>query len=128
MLQVGEAIPCRDGICFPSTLQALDHLEDVLDTMSPRGARYGQFTRVGATSSQAASVPPLAQPFAGAWYWIEAFRYETGADTLAPHRHVQPDPSRPFVYRITAVAHGLKPGTRTVIKSLFVPYPSEQLQ
>lgn len=118
LVQVGAALPCRDGICFPSSLLALEQLEDALETMTPHGARHGQFTR------DAAGAPPAAR----AWYWIEAFHYDLGADVLAPQRHLQPDPARPFVYRITAVAQGHKPGTRAVVKSVFVPYPSEQMR
>lgn len=118
LVQVGAAVPCRDGICFPSSLQALEQLEDSLEAMKPHGARHGQFTRATYDAPQA----PLA------WYWIEAFHYDLGSDVLAPQRRLQPDPARPFVYRITAVAQGLKPGTRAIVKSVFVPYPSEQMQ
>lgn len=128
LVQVGAAIPCRDGMCFPSSLQALEHIEDALDTMQEHGAHYGQFTRTGLTASAVASNPLLATQPARAWYWIEAFLYDIGPDSLKARGHLQPDPSRPFVYRITAVALGLKPGTRAVIKSVFVPYPSEQMQ
>lgn len=117
LLQVGADVPCRDGICFPSGLQTLERLEDALETMQPYGARHGQFTRAAPTTTQGAR----------AWYWIEAFYYDLGSDALAPQRHLQPDPARPFVYRITAVAQGLRPGTRAVVKSVFVPYPSEQM-
>ena len=118
LVQVGAAVPCRDGICFPSSLQALEQLEDAVETMKQYGARHGQFTH-------AVSGAPRATL---AWYWIEAFHYELGSDALASQRRLQPDPARPFVYRITAVAQGLKPGTRAVVKSVFVPYPSEQMQ
>lgn len=118
LVQVGAAVPCRDGICVPSSLQALEQLEDALEAMKPHGARQGQFTRAASIAPQA----PLA------WYWVEAFHYDPSSDVLALQRHLQPDPVRPFVYRITAVAQGLKPGTRAVVKSVFVPYPSEQMQ
>lgn len=128
LVQVAAAIPCRDGICFPTSLQALERLEDSLVTMQAHGAHYRQFTGFGPATLASSGNPLLAAQPPRAWYWIEAFRYDVGVDTLAPRRHLRPDPNRPFVYRITAVAQGLKPGTRAVIKSVFVPYPSEQLQ
>ncbi|WP_162241842.1 pilus assembly protein [Pseudorhodoferax sp. Leaf267] len=128
LVQVGAAIPCRDGICFPASLQALEHIEDALDTMQAVGAHYGQFTRSGLAASAVTGNPLLAPTPARAWYWIEAFLYDIGPDSLKARGHLQPDPVRPFVYRITAVALGLKPGTRAVVKSVFVPYPSEQMQ
>ena len=117
LVQVGAAVPCRDGICVPSSLQTLEQLEDALETMKPHGARHGQFTRATSGTPRAAA----------AWYWVEVFQYDLSAAAPETQRHLQPDPARPFVYRITAVAQGLKPGTRAVVKSVFVPYPREQM-
>lgn len=127
LVQVGAAIPCRDGICFPSSLAALAHIEDALEPMKPSASGYGQFTRVGLADAGPAGNPLLSRSVPRGWYWVEAFRYDSGATPIAQHSHLQPDPLRPFIYRITAVAEGLKPGTRAVVKTLFVPYPSAQL-
>lgn len=126
-VQVGAAVPCREGVCFPSTLQSLAHIEDALEAMQPHGATYGQFTRAGLTAPAASGNPLLTAEPARAWYWVEAFRYDVASDTQVPRRHLQPEPGRPFVYRITAVAHGFKPGTRAVAKRVFVPYPNAQM-
>ncbi len=128
LVQFGSAIPCRDGICFPSSLAALNHIEDELASLKPSAAGYGQFTRAGLPDAGSEGNPLLSRSVPRGWYWVEAFRYDPGASPAARHSHLQPDPLRPFVYRITAVAEGLKPGTRSVIKTLFVPYPSAQLQ
>ncbi|MFT3717934.1 hypothetical protein [Pseudorhodoferax sp.] len=119
LLQVGARFPCRDGICAPASLAALAALEDAPDALA-HAARFGQYTQADAD----AAAPEATRP--RAWYWVEIFRYQNDA-TAAPH-HAAPDPNRPFVYRITVLAQGLHPGTRAVVKSLFVPYPSTQLQ
>lgn len=127
LVQVGAAIPCRDGICFPSSLEALAHIEDALDSMKPQAAVYGQYTRSDEADAGTAGNPLLSRSAPRGWYWVEAFRHEAGAVPTVRHAHLVPDPTRPFIYRITAIAEGLKPGTRSVIKTLFVPYPSAQL-
>lgn len=128
LLQVSEAVPCRDGICFPSTLSALANIEDSLDSMKASAAIYGQFTRADLPDAGTSGNPLLSRSAPRGWYWVEAFRHEPNAVSASNQAHLLPDPARPFVYRITAVAEGLKPGTRAVIKTLFVPYPSGQLQ
>lgn len=120
LLQVGTALPCRDGICAPSSLTALAALEDAPQTFRELGARHGQYTGTHASST-------ITPGVRNAWYWIEMFRYQTDAGVLTALHHAHPDPNRPFIYRITVVAEGLRPGTRAVVKSLFVPYPTAQL-
>lgn len=123
LVQVGAAVPCRDGICVPSTLSALATLGDpASDALTAYGVPYGHFTQ--------AQLPPgtaAAQQGLRAWYWIEIFQVpaDVPAPPIAPQSQV--DPTRPFVYRITALAEGHKPGTRAVVKSLFVAHPSNQL-
>lgn len=136
------APPCHQGICIPDTLTQLNNptgspaftIEDNLAVMMPRGVRYGTFTRSdgGATLIGAANVNPiLRQPASGAvppvtaanqgWYWVEIFRYDIH-NPLAPvsDPKLKPPPAAPFIYRITAVALGQKPGTRAVLKSFYV--------
>lgn len=114
LLQASSGLPCRDGVCAPVGLAA----DVALEEAQHLGARHGQFTR----SSDA-----FAAPAGRGRYWVEMFRYQADAEAATAPPHAQPDPSRPFVYRITAIAHGLKPGTRAVVQSLFVPYPTAQL-
>lgn len=127
-LAVTFSIPCSKGICVPPNMDVFANIEDTLPAMIASGATYGQFTRVDLASPGAAGNPLLSGSTARAWYWIEVFRYDIGLDTLATNSRASPDPTRPFVYRITAVALGLKPGTRAVVKSFFIPHPSGQIQ
>lgn len=115
LLQAQPDRPCMDGICAPISLSALTGLEDQA-AMREVAARPGQFT-------QAAS-PAGARP---AWYWVEMFRYQPDAGATPLPSNILPDPARPFVYRITALALGARPGTRAVVQSLFVPYPMDEL-
>nr|WP_186329871.1 pilus assembly protein [Variovorax boronicumulans] len=117
LLQVGAAVPCRDGICAPSSLQAL---ADTGALPPALGAHLGQFT----AGSDGATPPSGAR----GWYWVEIFLFRSEANVPASLRHAVPDSARPFIYRITARAEGRKPGTQVVLKSLFVPYPRSQLQ
>ncbi|CAN7435735.1 hypothetical protein LJR039_002737 [Pseudorhodoferax sp. LjRoot39] len=117
LLQVGAAVPCRDGICVPSSLQALARTGPL---PQPLGAHLGQFTL--------ASDGAAPEPSVRGWYWVEIFLFRGAGPTPASLQHALPDPARPFVYRITALAEGRKPGTQVVLRSLFVPYPRSQLQ
>ncbi len=117
LLQAGPDLPCRDGICAPANLATATALEDAV--AQDLGARHGQFTQASSAHGPG--------PAGHGRYWIEMFRYQADAGVEAALHHAQPDPARPFIYRITAVAPGLKPGTRAVVQSVFVPYPSAQL-
>jgi type IV pilus assembly protein PilX len=136
------APPCFQGICVPDSLIQLNNpsgsptftIEDNLATMAPLGVRYGTFTRAdgGATLVGATNINPiLRQPPPGpppavtaanqGWYWVEIFRYDVGnAMAAGPDATLKPKATAPFIYRITAVALGQKPGTRAVLKSFYV--------
>jgi type IV pilus assembly protein PilX len=120
---------CQDAICVPLSMAEHAHIEDNLATMSPLGATYGQFTRNALTAPGVSSNPiltPAADGTARGWYWVELFRYSEMVNSgAAASASVIPDPSKPFVFRITAVALGLKPGTRVVLTSVFVPFPKK---
>ncbi len=119
---------CQQGICVPPDMVTLANIENDLATMVPLGATYGQFTR-NALAAVGTDGNPILTVTAtrGAWYWVEAFRYaDAVVGQIAPRNTLEPDPSARFVYRITAVAQGLKPGTRAVIKSIFIPFPASQ--
>lgn len=123
---------CLQGVCLPDSLNALDGawVDDLAAMTSDRGeiaiaATYGQFTQAvpeKAGNPLLDAVPPRA------WYWVEVFRYSPAAGILNPAGDLPiPDRRRPFVYRITAYVHGLKPGTRVHLRSVFVPYPQNPL-
>jgi type IV pilus assembly protein PilX len=124
-----SATRCQDGICIPPDLNMHANIENNLAIMAPLGATYGQHTRSAMTAPGAQGNPILTAATAQAWYWVEVFKYSSSlASTATTASHLIPDPSAPFVYRITAVARGLKDGTQVVIKTTFVPYPASQGQ
>jgi type IV pilus assembly protein PilX len=112
---------CKLGVCIPNSATELVNV----DTLTSVGATYGQYTQP--TVDPGVSGNPILHPADGvarAWYWVELLRYgQTGA--VGPS-NVKPDIGKPFVYRITALAQGLKGGTRVVLKSVYVPFPQKQ--
>lgn len=127
---------CQAGICVPdaSNYYNATPIENDVDTLWAAGAFYGQFTQanpgnvstnpiltqnLGATRN--AAIPAFAR------YWVEVLRYNsTVASGSNQNAAIVPDPASPFVYRITVVAQGLKPGSRVVLRSVFVPNPASQ--
>lgn len=107
LLQVGAAIPCRDGICAPGSLHALSALGEAPQAARALAARYGQFTQAALPAGNLS-----AQAGQRAWVWVEVFRFQ--AQGPAPT-------AQPFVYRITAFAEGNRPGTHALVKTLFIP-------
>lgn len=57
-------------------------------------------------------------------YWIEVFPYNTASISLGDSGGVPlPDSSYPFVFRITALARGLRGDTVSLLRAYYVPYP-----
>jgi type IV pilus assembly protein PilX len=113
---------CQNGICVPPNLELHANLENT-PAMWNLGATYGQYSQadLGAQSN------PILADANKARYWIEVFKYTSSiASGSTTTSHLTPDAAAPFVYRITAVARGLKDGTQVVIKTTFVPYPASQ--
>ncbi|MCZ2495478.1 hypothetical protein GN316_01795 [Xylophilus sp. Kf1] len=115
-------LPCRDGICLPAHIDQLTSLYKRDDLFSRAAqpvavhAGYGQFT--GAATSSATR-PYLDPERAG--YWVEVFEHPPGAGLAAEDFRYAPDATRPFVFRITAVAQGRRTGVRAVLREVFVP-------
>lgn len=125
---------CHKGICQkradpqdfwndPATLNAM--------IATDVGARYGQFT---GASAEATANPILADSDAGegAWYWVEMLPYvneELGLlANMPPDSNVAkfaPHLKKLFVFRITALARGQKPGTEVVLQSTFSLKPAD---
>lgn len=123
---LSPSIKCYKGIC-----QKRDGEQDFWNnsttlaamTATDVGARYGQFT--GASAESTAN-PILAETAAdkGAWYWVELLPYvDPNVSLLAglpPGSNVElfaPSRKKLFVYRITALARGNKPGSEVVLQS-----------
>ncbi len=125
---------CKAGICVQPvggdspTASAFWLHEDDFDAMKAVAATYGLYT--GAKSGDAGGEhnPLLATGDADAikaWYWVEPIRYQkdplsiTSGELAPTGGEVDANPVG-VVYRITAVADGLKRGTRAVIQTVFV--------
>jgi len=121
----GQIPSCRKGIClatqvgtgfWTTTTGALG-----LDAMKKVAATYGQYT--GAVAGDIGN--PILKTGSGstarAWYWVEVLPYDTSAAIAGGAAHaVAPDSQSPYIYRITAVAQGLKNGTQAAVQSTFV--------
>jgi type IV pilus assembly protein PilX len=123
---------CQDAICVPLSMAEHAHIEDNLGTMAALGATYGQFTRNALTAPGVSGNSLLNCPGGATsttncgWYWVELFRVPDMAPSgPSAAAGVTPEGGKPFVFRITAVALGLKPGTRVVLTSVFVPFPKK---
>lgn len=136
-MSLAGATRCRQGICLPESMAALANLHrpPLLGQVFSAGTSYGRFT--GATAATASGNPALSEnrdnttlPADGQpWsrYWIEVFRYGSSVSNGATAAsELVPDPTAPFVYRITAIAQGRKPGSRVVLREIFIPNPVSQ--
>ena len=121
---LGAELPCKDGICLPAHIDQLTTIEKQADLFSRDAhpvaihAAYGQFT--GAAASVAMQYY-LDRKRAG--YWVEVFEHPPGAGVGADDFRYAPDAARPFVFRITAVVAGRRPGIRAVLREVFIPSP-----
>jgi type IV pilus assembly protein PilX len=137
--------PCSQGICTPSTLTTMANFATTAtDAMKAQGATYGQYTRQSITDPSlvgADATNPLLMPANGTtpnrgWYWIEIFKMPVNRDAehvtspgapADPRDKYTPETGQELVYRITARAEGLKAGTQVVMTTLFIPFPSYQI-
>ncbi len=120
------APPCINGVCNdlgaatsgnPAT--SFWSTPATLATFTANGvaARFGQFT--GFPVNPALAVNPLLA--ANAWYWIEVLPYDTAVGGSMQHlggREVAPATKCPFIFRVTVVAQGRRPGTQVVLQGL----------
>lgn len=86
------------------------------------GARYGQFT--GATTIDKNKILSETSSGKGAWYWVEILPYVDPNTSLISNLGINsnverfaPARKKLFVYRITALARGLKASTEVVLQS-----------
>lgn len=120
-----QPIPCTQGICAPTAWPANalpnNFWLNNLAANTPNAARYGQFT--GANPA-ATGNPILTLAPQQAWYWTELIPFDVPACAMLPGQCANgPSPTRPFIYRITAVARGMRANTLAVIQTYFVPDP-----
>ncbi len=101
-----ETSPCRAGICAPHTL----------DPKTTK-ASYWKTQTTSAMSVGAADTPYGDNT---TWYWVEVFPQD-GAN--AANATARP----PFAYRITALAHGVMPGSATVLQAVWARHNNTSL-
>jgi type IV pilus assembly protein PilX len=113
---------CAAGICTATNFAAdFWTTAAALNAMKASAATYGQYT--GAQTGDIGN--PLLRAHTGtaakAWYWVEVLPYDiASAISAGPAQAFAPDSTQPSIYRITAIAQGLKPGTQAVLQSVFV--------
>lgn len=123
-----QSPPCVAGICAPITSADADSAApatefwtqpDQLEAMQGRAAHYGQFT--GAQAGDVGNPLLVSSSQTRAWYWVELLPYDSSTEFGGGAARVfAPDAATPHIYRITAVAQGLKPNTQAVVQTVFV--------
>jgi Tfp pilus assembly protein PilX len=101
-----EISSCSAGICVPHTLDS-----KVLK------AGYWKAQTATAMSISASDTPYGDNT---AWYWIEVFPQDSTSSVNATS-------PPPFVYRITALAHGVMPGSATVLQAVWARHSNASL-
>lgn len=127
--------PCKDGICLKNHKEQDFWNNDdasqgiTFAQMQSVGARYGEFTgaQIGQNSNPILSDHSQNR---GAWYWVEVLSYSKDAANTGllvdSNTNILPLRLEPnIIYRITAVARGLK--SNTVI-SIQQTYARQRLQ
>lgn len=133
------ATRCFQGICVPDSLATLAdlHTPVMLANVFAAGSAYGQYTGAAplvaesnpslSLNTTATALPADGQPWSR--YWIEVFRHAEAVNSgFGAGTGLTPDPTAPFVYRITAIAQGRKPGSRVILKETFILNPAAQNQ
>ena len=123
-LEADAVTRCLHGICQKRVgKQDFWNDKDQMEAMtkSGTGARYGEYTGAltGDASNPILKTTSSTKADEGAWYWIEVMPYDTsaGGQLLAGQPKLDLNLNPNVVYRITAVAFGLKPRTRAVLQS-----------
>jgi type IV pilus assembly protein PilX len=129
--------PCRDGICLdlgtevngnPATSFWNNAARFTTFTTGNRGVRFGQYTNSPVIAANA--VNPLL--VGNGWYWIEILPYGASAggrsvvseQSFLGGAAFKPDKNCEYMFRVTAVAQGRKPGTSAVLQSLYFFRPA----
>lgn len=97
---------CSAGICVPHTLD-------------PKALKAGYWkAQIATAMSISASDTPYGDNTA--WYWIEVFPQDSTSSVNATS-------PPPLVYRITALAHGVMPGSATVLQAVWARHSNASL-
>ena len=138
-----ESTRCKDGLCakrvgrqdfwnyvsadatvIPGANTSLGEVP--LSDLMAVGARYGQYTGALLGSSTKPANPILANVNTGqgGWYWIEILPYKSnvngkGVIVDSPANELTLTLNPYVVFRITALAVGLRPGTTVVLQETY---------
>jgi type IV pilus assembly protein PilX len=139
----GEPTRCKDGLCarrvgrqdfwnYATAATTIKPAADAglgevpLSDLMAVGARYGQYTGAQLGSSDKPANPLLADKTSGqgGWYWIEIMRYSEKAKSAnlivdATTNQLPLNLDVYVVFRITALAVGLRPGTTVVLQETY---------
>ncbi len=128
----GRQLRCSKGIC-KKFQESEDWWNDATTfgvmTATNVGARYGQFTgaKTGPGSNPLLNISATGQ---GAWYWVEVLDVPDSVSGLMSSASSPSFTKNAFatvpgcpIYRITSIAQGLKPNTRAIVQSIFMPKP-----
>ena len=128
-----QSTGCQHGLCLKRTGNQ-DFWNDTATltamTAANVGARYGQYTGAKKGDSSNPANPILQQTDAGkgGWYWIEVLPYDQSSKSSgvivggsgSTNLDLLPLNLKPHVvYRITALAQGLKPNSRVVLQQTY---------
>jgi len=117
----GGSMRCKDALCVmrPSSAAQDFWTGASFDAWKAAGARYGQYTGAAPLTTAGASDTDNPVLKNRAWYWIEIGKYQ---ELLFASSEKYPpfNPPDSVVYRITAIAQGIKPGTQVVLQEIYV--------
>jgi Tfp pilus assembly protein PilX len=97
---------CNAGICAPHTLDA-------------KAVNAG-YWKTQTTSAMPVSTADTPYGDNTTWYWIEVLPEDSASAAAATS-------PPPFVYRITALAHGVMPGSATVLQAVWARHSNASL-
>ncbi len=97
---------CNAGICAPHTLDA-------------KAVNAG-YWKTQTTSAMPVSTADTPYGDNTTWYWIEVLPKDSASAAAATS-------PPPFVYRITALAHGVMPGSATVLQAVWARHSNASL-
>lgn len=93
-----ETSPCNAGICAPHTLD--------------RQAMKAEYWKTQTASAMAIRSADTPYGDNTTWYWVEVFPHDSTSAANATSPPL-------FIYRITALAHGVMPGSTTVLQAIW---------
>jgi len=111
---------CAAGICVPDRVVAQFWTDPAaLAKMKKVAASYGAYT--GGEPAHGSNPLLASGQTQSAWYWVELLPYDTAAATRGGLAEaLAPDSETPFVYRITAIAQGVRATTQAVLQTTLI--------